>query len=90
MDRAKEAIQKAFNDNEDNNPNIEMDCEVSEDLNKCIDRLNENDKFVDHIHNELPIYKRAGACRDASALHECYECNLIDPIALKDIDDSNE
>ncbi|RDX86760.1 hypothetical protein CR513_31870, partial [Mucuna pruriens] len=37
-----------------------MDCEVLEGLYKCIDRLSENDEFVDHIHNELPIYKRAG------------------------------
>ncbi|RDX65655.1 hypothetical protein CR513_55672, partial [Mucuna pruriens] len=92
MDRVKEAIQKAFNGNENkyedifaiidrrwdcqfhhpphaasyflnpeffySNPNIEMDCEVLEELCKCIDRLSENDEFVDHIHNELLIYKR--------------------------------
>ncbi|RDX80347.1 hypothetical protein CR513_39108, partial [Mucuna pruriens] len=41
------------------NPNIEMNNEVLEDLYKYIDRLSENDEFVDHIHNEFPIYKRA-------------------------------
>ncbi|RDX92313.1 hypothetical protein CR513_25571, partial [Mucuna pruriens] len=45
--------------------NIEMDCEVLEGFYKYIDRLSENDEFVDHVHNELPIYKRVGACRDA-------------------------
>ncbi|RDY10433.1 hypothetical protein CR513_05046, partial [Mucuna pruriens] len=35
-----------------------MDCEVLESLYKCIDRLSENDEFVDHIHNEFPLYKR--------------------------------
>ncbi|RDY08830.1 hypothetical protein CR513_06894, partial [Mucuna pruriens] len=35
--------------------NIEMDCEVLEDLYICIARLSKNDEFVDHIHNELPI-----------------------------------
>ncbi|RDX86745.1 hypothetical protein CR513_31885, partial [Mucuna pruriens] len=115
-----------------------MDCEVVEGLYKCIDKLSENDKFVDHIHNELSIHKRAGgmfsfpatlkkrkmiapARRERNwstfehihskkksklehqklqdlvyvkynqAFHECHECrDLIDPIALKDIDDSNE
>ncbi|RDY09070.1 hypothetical protein CR513_06615, partial [Mucuna pruriens] len=116
-----------------------MDCEVLEGLYKCIDRLSENDEFVDHIHNELPIYKRAGgmfgfpatseekndngSCSSGcernwstfehihskrsklehqklqdlvyvkynQALHERYECrDLVDPIALNDIDDSNE
>ncbi|RDX66743.1 hypothetical protein CR513_54459, partial [Mucuna pruriens] len=102
MDRAKEAIQKAFNGKEENNSNIEMDCEVLEGLYKCIDRFSENDEFVDHIHNELSIYKRVGdsfkeqkqtQALKASrlALHECYECrDLTDPIALKDIDGSNE
>ncbi|RDX87077.1 Nuclear pore complex protein NUP85, partial [Mucuna pruriens] len=60
MDRAKEAIQKAFNGEEENNLNSEMDCEVLEGLYKCIDRLSENDEFLDHIHNKLSIYKRAG------------------------------
>ncbi|RDX86293.1 hypothetical protein CR513_32390, partial [Mucuna pruriens] len=149
------------------NLNIEMDCEVLEGLYKCIDRFseNENDEFVDHIHNELPIYKSlrkrttmapviililmhmncittewwkmygthtphlkniaikvlsltcssSGCERNWSTfdhkrsrlenqklqdliyvkynqvLHERYECrDLIYPIALKDIDDSNE
>ncbi|RDX61626.1 hypothetical protein CR513_60124, partial [Mucuna pruriens] len=36
MDRVKEAIQKAFNSKEDNNPNIEMDCEMLEGLYKYI------------------------------------------------------
>ncbi|RDY06911.1 hypothetical protein CR513_09044, partial [Mucuna pruriens] len=131
-----------------------MDCEVLEDLYKCIDRLSENDKFVDHIHNKLSIYKRAGGmfgfptamrkrttmaptkwwkmygahtphmqniaikilsstcnswgceCKSKlehqrlqdlvyvkynQVLHECYECrDLINPIALNDIDDSNK
>ncbi|RDY07159.1 hypothetical protein CR513_08759, partial [Mucuna pruriens] len=92
MDKAKEAIQKNFNGNEDKhkdifviidrrwdcqlrhslhavvyflnpeffykNPNIEMNCEVLEGLYKCIDMLNENNEFVDHIHNELPMYER--------------------------------
>ncbi|RDY07491.1 hypothetical protein CR513_08392, partial [Mucuna pruriens] len=39
------------------NPNIEMNYEVLQDLYKCIVRLNENDAFVDHIHNELLIYE---------------------------------
>ncbi|RDX90895.1 hypothetical protein CR513_27202, partial [Mucuna pruriens] len=39
------------------NPNIEIDCEVLESLYKCIDKLSENDEFVNYIHNELPIYK---------------------------------
>ncbi|RDX75635.1 hypothetical protein CR513_44464, partial [Mucuna pruriens] len=196
MDRAKEAIQKVFNDNEDkyednfaiidrwdcqlhrplhvagyflnpeffySNSNIEMDYKVLKGLYQCIDRLSENDEFVDHIHNELPIYKRVRCmfgfptvvrkrmtmalaewwsrthtphlqnivikvlsltCSSLKcehnwstfehiyskrsrlehqklqdlvyvkynqALHERYECrNLIDPIALKDIDDNNE
>ncbi|RDX94021.1 hypothetical protein CR513_23644, partial [Mucuna pruriens] len=59
-----------------------MNCEVLEDIYKCIERLSENDEFVDHIHNELPIYKRAT---------KCYECrDLIDPIVLNDTGDSNE
>ncbi|RDY11296.1 hypothetical protein CR513_04069, partial [Mucuna pruriens] len=36
-----------------------MNCEVLECLYKCINRLNENDEFIDYIHSELPIYKRA-------------------------------
>ncbi|RDX70161.1 hypothetical protein CR513_50625, partial [Mucuna pruriens] len=52
MSGGKEAIQKAFNGNEDNNPNIEMDYEVLEGLYKCIDRLSENDEFVNDIHND--------------------------------------
>ncbi|RDX75695.1 hypothetical protein CR513_44397, partial [Mucuna pruriens] len=103
------------------------DCEVLEGLYKCIDRLSKNDEFVDHVHDELPIYKRAGDMfgypavvrkrtgrRDVSihskkrsrlehqklqklvyvkynqALQERYESHdLIDPIVLNDIDDSN-
>ncbi|RDX61629.1 hypothetical protein CR513_60127, partial [Mucuna pruriens] len=42
------------------NPNNEMDCEMVKGLYKCIERLNENDESVDHIHNELSIYKRVG------------------------------
>ncbi|RDX98212.1 hypothetical protein CR513_18893, partial [Mucuna pruriens] len=84
------------------NPNIEMDCEVLEDLYKCIDKLSENDEFVDHIHNELSIYKSVGGMfgnpaavrkRMLMALSltcsssECeHNCSTFE----HDLDDSNE
>ncbi|RDY10441.1 hypothetical protein CR513_05041, partial [Mucuna pruriens] len=59
-----------------------MDFYMLEGLYKCINKLSEDDEFLYHIHNELPIYKRG------RALQEHYECR--DLIVLNGMDDNNK
>ncbi|KAG5022664.1 hypothetical protein JHK85_019006 [Glycine max] len=73
MDRAKKAIQRAFNNNEGKYKDIlaiidkRWDCQlhhplhagVVDGLYKCIDKLSEDDDFVVEVHKQLVVYKRA-------------------------------
>ncbi|RZC29160.1 hypothetical protein D0Y65_000946 [Glycine soja] len=76
------------------NPNIDSDNEVVDGLYKCIDKLSEDD---DLIHSKKRSRLEHQKLQDLvyvkynQALLDRFECHdVIDPIALNDIDDSNE
>ncbi|KAG5147974.1 hypothetical protein JHK82_014855 [Glycine max] len=139
MDRAKEEIQRAFNNNEGKYKDIlaiidkRWDCQLHRPLHAAgyylNSKLNEDYNFVVEVHKQLPVYKRAGerfgmtvamkarteispakwwklyggktphlqtivikvlslTCSSSGYRFECHD--VIDPIALNDIDDNNE
>ncbi|RWR90850.1 hypothetical protein CKAN_01997200 [Cinnamomum micranthum f. kanehirae] len=83
------------------NPNIEQENKVMAGLYNCISKLVPNIDVQDKISQELSIYKQAAIRQRATtapvfvkynrALKRRYDMrDILDPISLKNIDESNE
>ncbi|RVW88499.1 hypothetical protein CK203_043838 [Vitis vinifera] len=105
MDRCKETIKKSFNEDEDKYKEIfsiidkRWECQLHHRPLHAVDRLVSDIDVQDKIIRELSTYKNAEGLfgipiairsRKMLAPGRYDRCNVIDPISLVDIDESNE